>query len=47
MKKFFDDFKKDAKFKSAGPGKKLTEEANRQITSFNFPFSDSRLTAEL
>ncbi|TNN66764.1 UBX domain-containing protein 6 [Liparis tanakae] len=28
MKKFFDDFKKDVKFKSAGPGKKLTEEAN-------------------
>ncbi|XP_071751868.1 UBX domain-containing protein 6 isoform X2 [Centroberyx gerrardi] len=26
MKKFFDDFKKDIKFKSAGPGKKLTEE---------------------
>lgn len=30
MKKFFDDFKKDIKFKSAGPGKKLTEDA-RQI----------------
>ncbi|XP_036971336.1 UBX domain-containing protein 6 [Acanthopagrus latus] len=26
MKKFFDDIKKDIKFKSAGPGKKLTEE---------------------
>ncbi|XP_071372916.1 UBX domain-containing protein 6 isoform X2 [Centroberyx affinis] len=26
MKKFFDDIKKDMKFKSAGPGKKLTEE---------------------
>uniref|UniRef100_A0A8C2X7F5 UBX domain-containing protein 6 n=1 Tax=Cyclopterus lumpus TaxID=8103 RepID=A0A8C2X7F5_CYCLU len=28
MKKFFDDIKKDIKFKSAGPGKKLTEEAS-------------------
>ncbi|XP_037626732.1 UBX domain-containing protein 6 [Sebastes umbrosus] len=27
MKKFFDDIKKDMKFKTAGPGKKLTEEA--------------------
>ncbi|XP_007576809.1 UBX domain-containing protein 6 isoform X1 [Poecilia formosa] len=26
MKKFFDDIKKDMKFKSAGPGKKLTED---------------------
>ncbi|KAM6962767.1 UBX domain-containing protein 6 [Aplochiton taeniatus] len=26
MKKFFDDIKKDIKFKSAGPGKKLTED---------------------
>lgn len=30
MKKFLDDFKKDIKFKSAGPGKKLTEDT-RQI----------------
>ncbi|XP_023195029.1 UBX domain-containing protein 6 isoform X2 [Xiphophorus maculatus] len=29
MKKFFDDFKKDIKFKSAGPGKKLTEDASK------------------
>ncbi|XP_038572244.1 UBX domain-containing protein 6 isoform X1 [Micropterus salmoides] len=29
MKKFFDDIKKDIKFKSAGPGKKLTEDASR------------------
>nr|XP_046247666.1 UBX domain-containing protein 6 isoform X1 [Scatophagus argus] len=28
MKKFFDDIKKDIKFKSAGPGKKLTEETS-------------------
>uniref|UniRef100_A0A3B5LWC2 UBX domain-containing protein 6 n=1 Tax=Xiphophorus couchianus TaxID=32473 RepID=A0A3B5LWC2_9TELE len=28
MKKLFDDFKKDIKFKSAGPGKKLTEDAS-------------------
>ncbi|XP_068558569.1 UBX domain-containing protein 6 [Cebidichthys violaceus] len=28
MKKFLDDIKKDIKFKSAGPGKKLTEEAS-------------------
>ncbi|XP_072294780.1 UBX domain-containing protein 6 isoform X2 [Eucyclogobius newberryi] len=28
MKKFFDDIKKDIKFKTAGPGKKLTEEAS-------------------
>ncbi|XP_053177980.1 UBX domain-containing protein 6 [Scomber japonicus] len=28
MKKFFDDIKKDIKFKSAGPGKKLTEEGS-------------------
>lgn len=35
MKKFFDDFKKDIKFKSAGPGKKLTEDT-RQITNFSF-----------
>lgn len=28
MKKFFEDIKKDMKFKSAGPGKKLTEEAS-------------------
>lgn len=26
MKKFFEDIKKDIKFKSAGPGKKLTED---------------------
>ncbi|KAF7203240.1 UBX domain-containing protein 6 isoform X2 [Nothobranchius furzeri] len=29
MKKFFDDIKKDMKFKSAGPGKKLTEDTSR------------------
>ncbi|XP_029905187.1 UBX domain-containing protein 6 isoform X2 [Myripristis murdjan] len=29
MKKFFDDIKKDIKFKSAGPGKKLTEETSK------------------
>ncbi|XP_027884216.1 UBX domain-containing protein 6 isoform X2 [Xiphophorus couchianus] len=29
MKKLFDDFKKDIKFKSAGPGKKLTEDASK------------------
>ncbi|XP_068449069.1 UBX domain-containing protein 6 [Clinocottus analis] len=28
MKKFFEDIKKDVKFKSAGPGKKLTEETS-------------------
>ncbi|XP_056133063.1 UBX domain-containing protein 6 [Lampris incognitus] len=28
MKKFFDDIKKDMKFKSAGPGKKLTDETS-------------------
>ncbi|XP_029607123.1 UBX domain-containing protein 6 [Salmo trutta] len=28
MKKFFEDMKKDLKFKSAGPGKKLTEDAS-------------------
>lgn len=28
MKKFFEDFKKDIKFKSAGPGKKLTEDSS-------------------
>jgi len=27
MKKFFEDIKKDIKFKSAGPGKKLTEDS--------------------
>lgn len=26
MKKFLEDIKKDIKFKSAGPGKKLTED---------------------
>ncbi|XP_034566694.1 UBX domain-containing protein 6 isoform X2 [Notolabrus celidotus] len=30
MKKFFDDFKKDIKFKSAGPGKKLTEDGSKK-----------------
>lgn len=29
MKKFFEDIKKDIKFKSAGPGKKLTAEDSR------------------
>ncbi|XP_054914091.1 UBX domain-containing protein 6 [Poeciliopsis prolifica] len=29
MKKLFEDFKKDIKFKSAGPGKKLTEDASK------------------
>ncbi|XP_067086355.1 UBX domain-containing protein 6 [Osmerus mordax] len=28
MKKFFEDIKKDVKFKSAGPGKKLTEDSS-------------------
>ncbi|XP_004068244.1 UBX domain-containing protein 6 [Oryzias latipes] len=28
MKKFFEDLKKDVKFKSAGPGKKLTEDSS-------------------
>ncbi|XP_051978338.1 UBX domain-containing protein 6-like [Xyrauchen texanus] len=28
MKKFFEDIKKDVKFKTAGPGKKLTEESS-------------------
>lgn len=28
MKKFFDDIKKDIKFKTAGPGKKLTEDSS-------------------
>ncbi|XP_062411619.1 UBX domain-containing protein 6 [Sardina pilchardus] len=28
MKKFFDDIKRDVKFKSAGPGKKLTEDSS-------------------
>ncbi|KAM9849086.1 UBX domain-containing protein 6 [Aulostomus maculatus] len=31
MKKFFDDIKKDIKFKSAGPGKKLTEETRAVV----------------
>uniref|UniRef100_A0A1A8FBJ6 UBX domain-containing protein 6 n=1 Tax=Nothobranchius korthausae TaxID=1143690 RepID=A0A1A8FBJ6_9TELE len=30
MKKFFDDIKKDMKFKSAGPGKKLTEDTSNK-----------------
>uniref|UniRef100_A0A1A7X1W5 UBX domain-containing protein 6 n=1 Tax=Iconisemion striatum TaxID=60296 RepID=A0A1A7X1W5_9TELE len=30
MKKFFDDIKKDMKFKSAGPGKKLTEDTGHK-----------------
>uniref|UniRef100_A0A1A8BL40 UBX domain-containing protein 6 n=1 Tax=Nothobranchius kadleci TaxID=1051664 RepID=A0A1A8BL40_NOTKA len=30
MKKFFDDIKKDMKFKSAGPGKKLTEDTSNR-----------------
>uniref|UniRef100_A0A1A8P5I0 UBX domain-containing protein 6 n=2 Tax=Nothobranchius pienaari TaxID=704102 RepID=A0A1A8P5I0_9TELE len=30
MKKFFDDIKKDMKFKSAGPGKKLTEDSSNR-----------------
>ncbi|XP_070764753.1 UBX domain-containing protein 6 [Enoplosus armatus] len=30
MKKFFDDIKKDIKFKSAGPGKKLTEDPSKK-----------------
>ncbi|XP_028821265.1 UBX domain-containing protein 6-like [Denticeps clupeoides] len=29
MKKFFDDIKKDIKFKQAGPGKKLTDDASK------------------
>uniref|UniRef100_H3BYA2 UBX domain-containing protein 6 n=1 Tax=Tetraodon nigroviridis TaxID=99883 RepID=H3BYA2_TETNG len=31
MKKFFDDIKKDIKFKSAGPGKKLTEDTSQSL----------------
>uniref|UniRef100_A0A8B9HNV6 UBX domain-containing protein 6 n=1 Tax=Astyanax mexicanus TaxID=7994 RepID=A0A8B9HNV6_ASTMX len=31
MKKFFEDMKKDIKFKSAGPGKKLTEESRPPV----------------
>ncbi|KAJ8419018.1 hypothetical protein AAFF_G00005170 [Aldrovandia affinis] len=31
MKKFFDDIKKDMKFKSAGPGKKLTDESRPPV----------------
>lgn len=34
MKKFFDDIKRDIKFKSAGPGQKLTEDT-RQIANFS------------
>lgn len=34
MKKFFDDIKKDIKFKSAGPGKKLTEDTRLLIYFF-------------
>ncbi|XP_044056716.1 UBX domain-containing protein 6 [Siniperca chuatsi] len=30
MKKFFDDIKKDIKFKTAGPGKKLTEDSSNK-----------------
>ncbi|XP_076009354.1 UBX domain-containing protein 6 [Genypterus blacodes] len=33
MKKFFDDIKKDMKFKTAGPGKKLTEEASAKAAA--------------
>lgn len=32
MKKFFEDIKKDVKFKSAGPGKKLTEDSRYCIS---------------
>ncbi|TSK53653.1 UBX domain-containing protein 6 [Bagarius yarrelli] len=31
MKKFFEDIKKDIKFKSAGPGKKLTEDTSTKV----------------
>ncbi|KAJ8374444.1 hypothetical protein SKAU_G00050240 [Synaphobranchus kaupii] len=31
MKKFFDDIKKDIKFKSAGPGKKLADDASSKL----------------
>lgn len=41
MKKFFDDIKKDMKFKSAGPGKKLTED-----TSSNPPVAQNSAPAK-
>ncbi|XP_064186452.1 UBX domain-containing protein 6-like [Anguilla rostrata] len=39
MKKFFDDIKKDIKFKTAGPGKKLTEDtsSNRPVAQNSAP----------
>lgn len=42
MKKFFDDIKKDIKFKSAGPGKKLTEDT-RLLIFFKACVSHSKL----
>ncbi|KAG1939691.1 UBX domain-containing protein 6 isoform X1 [Pimephales promelas] len=33
MKKFFEDIKKDIKFKSAGPGKKLTEDSRNELVT--------------
>ncbi|KAG5851295.1 hypothetical protein ANANG_G00091580 [Anguilla anguilla] len=41
MKKFFDDIKKDIKFKTAGPGKKLTED-----TSSNPPVAQNSAPAK-
>lgn len=42
MKKFFDDIKKDIKFKSAGPGKKLADETSSKPQASQAPHAASR-----
>lgn len=46
MKKFFDDIKKDMKFKSAGPGKKLTEDT-RSIAIFSQHYNASHIVSRV
>uniref|UniRef100_A0A671PFC6 UBX domain-containing protein 6 n=1 Tax=Sinocyclocheilus anshuiensis TaxID=1608454 RepID=A0A671PFC6_9TELE len=44
MKKFFDDIKKDIKFKSAGPGKKLTDDRSSKPQAPKVPHGAPRKT---
>uniref|UniRef100_A0A8C2JW60 UBX domain-containing protein 6 n=1 Tax=Cyprinus carpio TaxID=7962 RepID=A0A8C2JW60_CYPCA len=44
MKKFFDDIKKDIKFKSAGPGKKLTDDGSSKPQAPKAPHRAPRKT---
>lgn len=47
MKKFFEDIKKDIKFKSAGPGKKLTEDTRLKRKLFKDSISHSKLSESI